>query len=157
MNKIFFDYKIDLFVIAQDNQIDYKEYELYQLKGICNGRIYIFFDYDKKKRNFMLLETGILDYILQFDNLFSYLDAGNYETFTVSGDYYSNNLSYIYSKENDTLEIHDVNSDLYYITCKYKDFKKAYEKFRKKTLLELITFYPEFKNNKYFIEYFRFD
>ena len=155
MEKIFFDYKIDLARIAEDNKTNYKIFELYQLKGLCYGHIYIFFDYNnRKKRNFMLLETGILDYILQFDMLFSYNLDDKDQINLVSGDYYSNSLDFTYIKATDNLEIYDVNNALYTINCKYKDFKKAYEKFRKKVLNELIIFYPELDENPAFLEHF---
>lgn len=155
MSEILFDYKIDLTTITQENKKDFKLINIDDLKRFCNGRIYIFFNYESsKKRNFILLETGIIDYILQFDNLISYIDNGNNETFTVSCDYYSNSLNYNYFKENNCLEIYEVNNALFTITCKYKDFKREYEKFRKKVLGELIVFYPELTYNKYFVEYF---
>lgn len=155
MNKVFFDYKIDLSVITQENLNDYKTFELYQLKGICYGHIYIFFDYNnRKKRNFILLETGILDYILQFDMLFSYNLDDKDQINLVSGDYYSNSLDFTYTKATDDLKIYDINNALYTIICKYKDFKKSYKIFRKKVLNELIIFYPQLEENNDFLEHF---
>lgn len=152
MDKVFFDYSIDLQKVIQ---LEDAILDIYKLKNIFNGRIFIFFDSEnKKKRNFILLETGILDYILQFDNLISYIDKGNNESFTVSSDYYSNSLNYIRSNENDNLEIYEVNNALYNIICKYKDFKKGYEKFRKRTLNELIVLFPILEQNAVFKEHF---
>ncbi|MDR6157660.1 translation elongation factor P/translation initiation factor 5A [Chryseobacterium sp. SLBN-27] len=155
MDRLFFDHKLDLEIIKHENELDLTLLDLFKLKNVFNGRIYIFFDFNsRKKRNFIILETGIIDYILQFDNLISYLDKGNNETFTVSNDYYSNSLNYIYSKENDRLEIFEVNNNLFTIICKYSDFKKAYNGFRKRVLKELIILYPNLTYNKIFIEYF---
>ncbi|SHK57492.1 hypothetical protein [Epilithonimonas mollis] len=155
MNKVFFDYKLDLIEIKKENQLDFTELDIHKLKNMLNGRIYVFFEYDNpKKRNFMLLDTGIIDYLIQFNNVLTYIDKGNSETFTVSRDYYSNSLDYFYSKENDSLKISEVNSALYTIICNYKDFKKNYEKFRKKVLNELVVFYPQLKENNAFKEHF---
>lgn len=155
MNKVLFDYKIDLLIITQENNNNFDIYDIDYLKGFFNGRIYIFFDYDNHiKRNFIMLETGILDYILQFDMFFSYALNDKEKINLVSCDYYSNSLDFLYYKENNNLEISEVNSALYTISCNYNEFRKAYEKFRKKTLDELVVFYPQLKKNKYFIEYF---
>lgn len=157
IDRVFFDYTIDLQkVYDQGSSIDFQKLDIFSLKTIFSGRIYILFDSENtKKRNFILLKTGIIDYILQFDNLISYINKGNNETFTVSSDYYSNSLNYFYSSENDNFEIHEVNDALYTITCKYMDFQKGYKKFRKKTLNELIILFPELKQNMIFNEIYQ--
>lgn len=101
-----------------------------------------------------MLKTDIIDYILQFDNVISYIDKGHEETFTVSSDYYSNSLNYFHTKENDNFEIYEVNNALYRINCKYTDFKKSYLKFRKRILNELIIILPQLKFSIIFKEYF---
>lgn len=154
MSKVFFDYKIDITTINEESLLDFNSLNIYDLKNLFKGRMYIFFDWNNKNRNFMFLETGILDYIVQFDELFSYIDKGNSKSFTVSNDYYSNNLNYLYSRENDDLQIYEVNSALYSIICKYKDFKKGYTIFRKKALSEIVILYPNLKTNSTFIETF---
>ncbi len=154
MNNIVFEYKINLnHIILSNTNLD--TLDIFELKNFFNGHIYIFFNIDdKKKRNFIVLSTGILDYIKQFDNLIIYLDKGNKESFTVSSDFYSNSLNYIYTSEKDILEIQEVNSLLFNINCRYKDFKKVYKKFRKNTLDELILLFPKLEQNLTFKEYF---
>lgn len=154
MSNILFDYKIETGQIT----CHYPHLEtltLFRLKNIFSGSLYIFFDKnDKNKRNFILLETGILDYINQFDHMISYIDKGNIETFTVSSDYYSNSLNYLYHPKNGMLEIDEVNNALFSISCTYEDFKKAYKKFRKKILDELVMLFPKLAQNSIFTAYF---
>lgn len=154
MSNILFDYRIETGQITC-HYPDLEALNLFQLKNIFSGCLYIFFDKDdKNKRNFILLETGILDYINQFDHMISYIDKGNIETFTVSSDCYSNSLNYLYHAKNGILEIDEVNNALFSIRCKYEDFKKTYKKFRKKILDELVMLFPELAKNSIFIAYF---
>ncbi|QQV02243.1 MULTISPECIES: hypothetical protein [Chryseobacterium] len=154
MNTIIFDYKIDFTEINSYNY-DLDMLDIFQLKNVFKGHIFIcFYVDDKRKRNFILLDTGILDYINQFDKLITYIDKGNKETFTVSSDYYSNSMNYIYNLENDILEIYETNSAIFNINCKYEVFKKAYKKFRKNTINELLFLYPKLQQNSAFNEYF---
>lgn len=153
MENIFFDYKIDLVTIKEENKVDFKVFEIHDLKSFFNGKIYVFFQY-KSKRNFIILETGIIDYLLQFDDLILSIEKGIYKTFTISCDYYSNNFMYEYSNVNNNLIINEGNANLYTISCDYDDFKKAYLKFKKRTLRELSILYPALIDNKAFNEYF---
>lgn len=153
MENIFFDYKIDLVSTNEENKLDFKAFEIHDLKSFFNGKIYVFFQY-KNKRNFMILETGIVDYLLQFDDLILSIEKGIYKTFTISCDYYSNNFLYEYSNVNNNLTINEGNANLYTISCDYDDFKKAYLKFRKRTLRELGILYPTLIGNKTFNEFF---
>ncbi|KAA2215634.1 hypothetical protein [Chryseobacterium sediminis] len=153
MENVFFDYKIDLITIKEESKVDFKAFEIHDLKSFFNGKIFVFFQY-KSKRNFIILETGIIDYILQFDDLILSIEKGIYKTFTISCDYYSNNFIYEYSNVNNSLIINEGNADLYTISCNYADFKKAYLKFRKRALRELNVLYPDLINNKVFNEHF---
>ncbi|KQS46603.1 hypothetical protein ASG38_12505 [Flavobacterium sp. Leaf359] len=155
IDSVFFDYKVDL---INNTQHSLKTLDIDELKSEFKGRIYIIFKYDKpKKRNFIVLETGIIDYLLQFNIVIKEIEMGNYTPFSVSCDYYSNSLSYHYFKENDNLEIYEGNDGIFTITCKYKKFKSNYEEFRKKTIYELVTVYPELKENIAFLENFQID
>lgn len=155
MEEIIFDYKLDLKVVDSERKAgNIKDYDTDWLKGICNGRIFIFFDSTNcKKRNFMLLETGIIDYLLQFDNMFSYKEEPGYIFSLVSCDYYSNSIYFKYTLPNN-LEIKEGNGGIYSINCKYKSFKKAYMNFRKKVIGELAIYYPELLENNSFKENF---
>ncbi len=155
--KVFFDYKIDLSEMKKENQIDFSSLSFQELyANLFEGRIYIFFNHrdERIKKDFILLKTGIIDYILQFDGIIEEIDGGNNETFTVSADYYSNSLKYFYSDINDELTILEVNDNLFSIICKYSDFKLGYKNFRKIVLEELIYYYPKLKDNIEFIKYF---
>ncbi|KFF27100.1 hypothetical protein [Chryseobacterium vrystaatense] len=153
MENISFDYKIDLATIAAESQMDFESFDIHNLKGFFNGKIYVFF-HEKNKRNFIVLETGIVDYLLQFDDLILSIGKGIYKTFTISCDYYSNNLLYEYSSINNTLIINEGNANSYTISCNYDDFKKGYLKFRKRVLRELSILYPGLSSSQAFLEYF---
>ncbi|WP_347216205.1 hypothetical protein [Chryseobacterium sp.] len=147
MSSIFFDYKLEPNIIFEDKTV--KDYDLYDLKKNFRGTIYI--NHPKKK---VALETGILDYIDQFDSMFSYIDEGNNETFTVSCDFYSNSLDYLYHEDTDELIISESNSGLFKISCNYSDCKQSYKKFRKTTLDKLIILFPPLKENSAFKKHF---
>ncbi|MDQ6528088.1 hypothetical protein [Flavobacterium sp. LHD-85] len=155
MGEIIFDYKLDLKVVESERKAgNIREYDIDWLKGICNGRIFIFFDsVNSEKRNFMLLETGIIDYLLQFENMFSYKEEPDYVFSLVSCDYYSNSNYFKYTLP-DNLEIKEGNGGIYVINCKYSSFKKSYENFRKKVIGELIVYYPELLENNSFKDIF---
>lgn len=150
MSSVFFDYKLEHNVIFEVTAI--KDYDIYDLKKNFMGTIYI--NHPERR---IVLETGILDYIHQFDSMFSYIDKGNNETFTVSCDFYSNSLDYFYNEDTNELIISESNIGLFKISCNYSDFKQSYKKFRKTTLGKLILLFPQLKENttfkKYFINY----
>jgi|GEM_PF-2895016 len=157
---VYFDYKIDLFEIKKENQIDFSALSFQELyANLFDGRIYIFFNCKEKeiRKDFILLKTGIIDYILQFDGIIEEIDGGNNETFTVSADYYSNSLKYFYSDISDELTISEVNDNLFSITCNFSEFKLAYKNFRKLVLEELIYYYPKLKDHIEFINHFGYD
>lgn len=152
MNSVLFGYKLENKIVED---ITIKYCDIYDLKKKIRGSIYIYFDYSNiKTRKKIILETGILDYILQFDSLFSYLDKGNNEAFTVSYDFYSNSLDYFYNNDINELIISESNNGLFRISCNYTDFKQGYKKFRKKTLNELTILFPQLKQNITFKKYF---
>lgn len=154
MEKVFFDYKLNISTILEKNDIKLKSYDIHELKSFVYGNIYIFFYYHTSKRDFIVLETGIIDYLLQFDDLFLSIEKGIYKTFTISCDYYSNNLLYKYSIKSNIINISEGNANLYTIDCNYDIFKMAYMNFRKKIIKELITFYPDLNTNVCFVKNF---
>ncbi|CAH0250461.1 hypothetical protein MP478_15980 [Chryseobacterium sp. WG14] len=151
MNSIFFEYKLENEIF--DN-IKIKYYDIYDLKKSFSGVIYIHIHYSTGERKEIILETGILDYINQFDSMFSHIDEGNNEAFTVSYDFYSNSLDYLYNEHTNELVISESNAGLFKINCNYDDFKQSYKKFRKKTLNKLIVSFPQLKENSAFKKYF---
>ncbi|MGL5234366.1 MAG: hypothetical protein ACRC8Z_06400 [Empedobacter falsenii] len=154
---IYFDYKLSLSEIENCRKTNFNNLSFIELYStLFEGNIYLFFNYNQseEERKFIILKTGILDYLLQFDGVIDEIDNGNYNTFSVSSDYYSNSLQYIYSNQNDELKIHEVNDNLFTVNCKYSQFKSEYIKFRKNTLEELIFYFPELMNNIDFINHF---
>src|SRR5688500_15392830 len=99
MEKVIFEYCIKLNVSkAERSNFDIPKLDIDELKGIANGKMFVFFE---PKRDYMILETGIIDYLLQFKSVIDEIDSGNYNTFSVSCDYYSNSLKYLYDNKTD--------------------------------------------------------
>lgn len=153
MGKVFFDFKIDLRHV-QDYNIDFKNSDIYELKAHFEGNIYILFNY-LDTRDFICLEAGIFDYILQFDAVVQSIENGAQEAFSVSRDFYSNSLHYTVGSLQDDLIIYEVNNAAFKIHCKFKDFKKGYISFRKKILSEISDLFPELSYNVEFIKIFK--
>lgn len=150
MAKVVFDYVIRLSEIESNKiNLDIENLDIDGLKGIANGKIFIFFE---SKRQYIILETGIIDYLIQFKQVINEISNNNFETFSVSCDWYSNSLNYIYNKEKDVLKIKEVNSNLFDIEIEYFSFKKALSFFYKKTIDELLKIYPKLINNSIFDE-----
>ncbi len=147
MTKTNFDYSIPIRTIQSDlSNFDIVNLSLNELKGIAYGKLYVFFD----ASTYIVLETGIIDYSLQFDGVIKEIDSGNNNPFSVSCDWYSNSLNYQYDK-NDSLTIYEVNSGDFEITTKYSLFKKGFLKFKKRILEELVYYYPDLEKNQSFI------
>jgi hypothetical protein len=148
MEKIIFDFCLKLNV-SQDERSSYDiaKLDIDELKGIGNGKIFVFFE---PQREYMVLKTGLIDYLLQFKSVIDEIDSGNYNTFSVSCDYYSNNLEYFYDYKTGKLKIAEVNGAHFKITTEYDNFKSSFLKFYAKTMQELTFYYPELKDNKVF-------
>ncbi len=90
MKKVTFEYNIPINNIIQDKaNFDVRNLDYDGLKGIMNGCIFIFFE---PQRNYIILQTGIFDYLKQLLAVIEEIDGGNYSTFAVSCDWYSNSL-----------------------------------------------------------------
>jgi hypothetical protein len=98
MEKVILDYKLDFSQIQFENLSDICNKDINELKGSFNGKIYIFFQSDNFGRNYIILETGIIDYLIQFKNVIAEIEIGNYTPFSVSCDFYNNNFHYKYDK-----------------------------------------------------------
>ena len=129
------------------SQYQISQLDIDELKGICNGSIYIFFE---PHREYIILDTGIIDYLIQLRNVIEEIDSGNHETFSVSCDYYSNSLDFIYYEKEDRLKISDANDQEFEIEIKYSSFEERFSKFLFVTINDLILNYPELKNNRAF-------
>ena len=148
MKKVIYDYSLRLDQIENDKYLELSTITLDEIKRIAKGRMFIFFE---PKREYIILDTGIIDYLLQIKGVIEEIDNGNIKPFSVSCDWYSNSLEYTYDINFDVLKIREVNGNLFEIETKYKLFKKSFEKFYKKTMIELSKLYPELSKNKNFV------
>lgn len=145
MKNVKFEFYIPLNNVIQDKaNFDIANLDYDELKGIANGSIFIFFE---PQRNYIILQTGIFDYLKQLMGVIEEIESGNYSPFSVSCDWYSNSLKFSYIKNSDEISIRDGNTDNFNITTKYTLFKKSFKKFYDKTMKELILYYPELINN----------
>lgn len=148
MKNVIFEYNIPINNVVNDkSNFDIAALNYDELKGICNGSIFIFFE---PQHQYIILRTGIFDYLKQILGVIKEIDSGNYNPFSVSCDWYSNSLEFSYQKDVDALTIRDVNNNSFNITTKYSLFKKSFKKFYDKTMTELILYYPELVNNPVF-------
>ncbi|UUC46756.1 hypothetical protein [Flavobacterium cerinum] len=148
MSKVRFEYILKYSTIKSDKEnLDIAELSLPGLKKIAFGKIVVFF---APKKEYILLETGIIDYLEQFRIIIKEIDSGNHNPFSVSSDWYSNSLKYFYDKKSDKIRILESNDNEFDIMTDYTSFKKAYSKFRENTIKDIIECYPELKNNEAF-------
>jgi hypothetical protein len=150
MKKVLFDYSLRASVVKQEREsFDIANFEEESmLNAIANGSLYIFFLPTEK---YIILETGLLDYIQQLTNVIFTLSSGEKRTFAVSCDYYSNSLGFELVQV-DILEITFKNEIRDPITCSFKEFKSSFERFKKLVYEEIVFYYPELYNNFLFLE-----
>ncbi len=117
------------------------------LRRLARGKIFIVFN---GLRDFIVIESEILDYLIQLKDVVGQIDAGNYETFAVSGDYFSNNLRFSYSPQSRKLEIYEANGGNFKIVTAYKEFRASLLEFYKQALSDLRMLYPELAENDEF-------
>lgn len=117
------------------------------LRRIAKGKIFIIFP---KLREYIVIDSEVYDYLDQLRGVIHQIDGGNRETFSVSGDYFSNNLRFTYEPSTKALEIYDVNGGEFSINVAYKDFRASFLSFYKRALTDLVAMYPELKNNQEF-------
>ncbi|HBS11072.1 MAG TPA: hypothetical protein DEO36_00805 [Flavobacteriaceae bacterium] len=145
MKKILFDFTLNVQNVAFERKnLDISNLDLDNLKGIANGKMYIFFE---PQRKYIKLETGIIDYLLQLKNVIEEIQTGNYTPFSVSCDWYSNSLKYDFENNSGILIIKETNENLFEIKTKFKIFQKSFIKFYEKVLLDLEIYYPELLHN----------
>ena len=148
MKKVIFEYCLNVKAAETDRlQFNILDLDETALKKISNGTIYIFFE---PQRSYIILKTGIIDYLIQFKTVINEIDSGNLTPFSVSRDYYSNSLNYQYDPTTDDLFIIETNSREFVIQSKYKLFKKSFLYFYKQTMNDLLIYYPELISNPTF-------
>lgn len=117
------------------------------LRRLAEGKIYIIFE---ESREFIVIESEVLDYLLQLRGVVDLIDSGNHQTVAVSGDYYSNNLRFTYSPQSKNLEIYEVNGGDFKIVTPYKVFRASLLEFYQRALGDLTIMYPELVENDEF-------
>lgn len=149
MEKVIFDFSLRKSQIKKElDSYDYSKFNEDELKGIAMGKMYIFFE---TQREYIILETGMIDYLIQIRDVIQEIKNGNYFTFSVSCDYYSNSLGYEYDDIRGVLTIVETNNRLFKISTNFLAFKKGFEKFPKMVITELELEYPELLLNEAFI------
>lgn len=131
-------------VVTEQKAFNIQELDIDSLKGIANGVVYLLFSSPK---DYIIMKTGLIDYWMQFQSVIIEIENGNKKPFSVSCDWYSNSIKYVYSKETDHLQIIDVNNGEFSLAVKYTDFKKACYSFIDDLSRELILFYPSLSQN----------
>lgn len=143
--RVQFDYALRATVIQSDRaQLNVRELDKRGLQRIAKGKIFLTID---KPREFVVIDSEVLDYLVQLKGVVDQIDAGNHNTFTVSGDYFSNNLKFAFEKASETLEIQEANGGDFTIKIPYKDFRTSLLAFYKQTLADFLILYPELNKN----------
>jgi hypothetical protein len=117
------------------------------LRKLAKGKIILTIE---KPRDFVVIESELIDYLAQLKGVTDQIAAGNYETFTVSGDYFSNNLRFTYEPSSKNLEIYEMNGGTFKIAFSYREFKSTLLTFYKQALCDLQAWYPELSSNEEF-------
>jgi hypothetical protein len=153
MKKIIFDFSLSPTLVQKEREgQEISQLTLDELRRIALGKIFIFFE---TKREYILLETELIDYLLQIRGVIDHIDSGIHQSFTVSRDCFSNGLTFTYLPQQQLLEISEVNAALFKIKTSYKEFKKEFSKFFNSTMSELVVYYPELHNNSTYINAWR--
>lgn len=144
--------EFDFCVRPIDAETDRKQHDVAALdeKGlrrIAKGKIFAVFP---KLREYVVIESEVYDYLDQLRGVIDQIDSGNHETFTVSGDYFSNNLRFTYEPSTKMLELYEVNGGAFSIRIAYKDFRSSFLSFYKRALGDLKVLYPELSENEEF-------
>ena len=148
MKCISFAFLINPNIVENDlKQVDIRSLDEKGLRQIGNGKIFIEFP---EKRESIVIESEVLDYILQLKDVILDVDSGNFKTFTISRDFYSNNLQFTYDSENKKIEIYEGNNGEFRIITNYSDFRLNFLSFFKRALLDLELIYPDISLNQHF-------
>ncbi|MDZ4850437.1 MAG: hypothetical protein SGI77_14220 [Pirellulaceae bacterium] len=142
------DYSIKPTTIRADRKtFDLRSLDEKGLRRIGKGRLFVI---DNKKRCFFTVDSQVLDYANQLVGVVSQFERGNHETFAVSPDYYSNNLSFKYDPQAKQMEVYEVNGGNFRLQFPYKPFKEVLKKFYAELLNDFLEYYPELEENHAF-------
>ena len=104
---ITFDYSLRPATVSSDRRsFDIRRLDEKGLRKLGKGRLYII---DNKRRSFFVIDSQVLDYANQLVGVVSEFERGNRETFAVSPDFFSNNLSFKYDPQAKQVEVYEVN------------------------------------------------
>ena len=146
------DYSLSICQAKEENhKLDIPKLTIGQLKGMAKGKIFFVFE---DQRNYFFLETGLIDYLLQFKRVFSELESGEEQTSSISGDYYYNSLDYRLDVKKGILFIKDELGRSFDISVDFQEFMKALREFITSTAEELRLLYPDLEKNPHFEEHF---
>lgn len=145
---ITFDYSYRIQSVMNDREsVNLTEIDVYQCRNLLYGCLYIIFE---PQREYIRIESGIIDYMLQIKEVIESFDSGVREMVTVSPDYYNNNIRYTYSPNRGSLELYEMNGGEFRINTNFKLFKREFISFYKEAISDLMLLYPEFKINNSF-------
>ena len=146
MKRVQFDYALRPTVIQSDRErLNVGKLDNRGLRRIAKGKIFLTID---KPREFVVIDSEVLDYLVQLKGVVDQIDTGNHETFAVSGDYFSNNLKFAFDQSSKQLTIQEANGGDFTITIQYKDFRSSLLAFYKQTLADFLILYPELNENE---------
>ena len=148
MGKLIFNFTIPPSVVQSDREhLNIGSLDDKGLRRFGKGEISIAFP---NRRELIVIQSEVLDYLMQLIDVIEEVDAGNHQTFAVSPDFYSNNLQFTYNPASKNLEIYEVNEGEFRFRTKYEEFKMALLGFFKDALSDLLGIYPELNDNKCF-------
>jgi len=145
---IIIDYSLRPTTVTSDRKsFDVRSLDEKGLRKLGKGRLFVI---DNEKRCFFMIDSQVLDYANQLVGVLSEFERGNYETFAVSPDYYSNNLSFKFDPQAKKMEVYEVNGGDFRLSIPYKPFKEALRRFYSDLLDDYLLLYPELEDNHAF-------
>lgn len=145
------DFEIPSHVVKADRlNVDISNLDESLFMRIASGRITISVDAVKEP---IVLETEVLDYILQIKEALECIDAGQDRSFAVDRDYYSNNVHFELNRRTKQLTIREMNGGLFKLELPYSLFCESFLDFYSRAINIFQRLYPELLKNKAFLKY----
>ena len=142
------DYSLRPATVSSDRRsFDIRRLDEKGLRKLGKGRLYVI---DNKRRRFFVIDSQVLDYANQLVGVVSEFERGNRETFAVSPDFFSNNLSFKYDPQAKQVEVYEVNGGSFRLLFPYKPFKDSLRQFYRGLLDDYLSYYPELVENHAF-------
>lgn len=142
------DYSLRPATVSSDRRsFDIRRLDEKGLRKLGKGRLYVI---DNKRRRFFVIDSQVLDYANQLVGVVSEFERGNRETFAVSPDFFSNNLSFKYDPQAKQVEVYEVNGGSFRLLFPYKPFKDSLRQFYSGLLDDYLSYYPELVENHAF-------